>query len=681
MRGPDERAPLFLLLHLSLKLQIILSSWERDERDERRGSAGPAAAGKMRFPGKLKRLTEYITGHDMVEETATSTSGTPGTAVMGEGGRGAFVCHGLPWQPRNESEIPLERLLRSKILKLSLDPNVWLEDYRESEKLCAQDAIEKAESIMHIDPALRKQRFNLVPKVIPEEEFWTRYFAAVERVRAHVVQDEKRRQAGGEEEKVEEALQALARLSPTTSLDRSKDSDSGRLGALEMSSKQLRHLALALESAKGFRRMHDMSDAGKPTTSNATTGKLGTLRRAMEAGKTMLARKMSGGAGGHERLVNSVWSLFDPDARESEWDEVKAYFPSTFRITAQVPGADPTSFLGFLVAEITKTQKMGEMSDMWVNIIEELRWHWKNLKPIPRVPRERAPELGSCPIHQKLMLLNNCIARKARARAKKGAAVAASEAKLKDGTRVARVGHLTPLEGMTMIETGEPIFVPITQEGSVLTEELMRETEELISKTGTIGPGLQQLHCDMQAFKAANPGSVLSDFVRWYSPSDWIEGGPGEGRLSVRMSEEGNMWTELFGKAKAVPAEDQNPLFDMEYNGDLVVDALCEIAPSDLFEQLFIVAVILRHAILEEKAISVKEDDRTGSDSKVMAAVAESEEFFVSTCCRGMSESKIDKICSAYETVEDFIKNCMPIEHLDEEVYDGDYHETYTGFV
>ena len=168
---------------------------------------------------------------------------------------------------------------------------------------------------------------------------------------------------------------------------------------------------------------------------------------------------MSGGTGGHERLVNSVWSLFDPDARESEWDEVKAYFPSTFRITAQVSGADPTSFLGFLVGEITKTQKMGEMSDMWVNITEELRWHWKNLKPIPRVPRERAPELGSCPIHQKLMLLNNCIARKARARAKKGAAVAASEAKLKDDTRVARVGHLTPLEGMTMIETGEPIFV------------------------------------------------------------------------------------------------------------------------------------------------------------------------------------------------------------------------------
>ena len=27
---------------------------------------------------------------------------------------------------------------------------------------------------------------------------------------------------------------------------------------------------------------------------------------------------------------------------------------------------------------------------------------------------------------------------------------------------------------------------------------------------------------DMEAFKAANPGCVLGDFVRWYSPRDWV---------------------------------------------------------------------------------------------------------------------------------------------------------------
>jgi hypothetical protein len=29
---------------------------------------------------------------------------------------------------------------------------------------------------------------------------------------------------------------------------------------------------------------------------------------------------------------------------------------------------------------------------------------------------------------------------------------------------------------------------------------------------------------DMESFKAANPGAILADFVRWHSPRDWIEG-------------------------------------------------------------------------------------------------------------------------------------------------------------
>ena len=28
---------------------------------------------------------------------------------------------------------------------------------------------------------------------------------------------------------------------------------------------------------------------------------------------------------------------------------------------------------------------------------------------------------------------------------------------------------------------------------------------------------------DMESFKAANPGAILGDFVRWHSPRDWEE--------------------------------------------------------------------------------------------------------------------------------------------------------------
>lgn len=52
----------------------------------------------------------------------------------------------------------------------------------------------------------------------------------------------------------------------------------------------------------------------------------------------------------------------------------------------------------------------------------------------------------------------------------------------------------------------------------------------------------------MQAFKAANPHSVLEDFVRWHSPKDWIESSDGStpGRLSSRMSQPTNIWQELW---------------------------------------------------------------------------------------------------------------------------------------
>lgn len=57
------------------------------------------------------------------------------------------------------------------------------------------------------------------------------------------------------------------------------------------------------------------------------------------------------------------------------------------------------------------------------------------------------------------------------------------------------------------------------------------------------------LHLDMQAFKAANPHAILEDFVRWYSPRDWISdesGDPNKGTLSPRMKEKGNLWQELW---------------------------------------------------------------------------------------------------------------------------------------
>ncbi|KAF5206327.1 Rab3 gtpase-activating protein catalytic subunit [Thalictrum thalictroides] len=105
-----------------------------------------------------------------------------------------------------------------------------------------------------------------------------------------------------------------------------------------------------------------------------------------------------------------------------------------------------------------------------------------------------------------------------------------------------------------MLETGEPVYSPVTQEGPLLTEDLIKEAEEFVLRTGSCGAGCSQLLSDMQAFKAANPGCILEDFVRWHSPPDWSGSDPineteesynfrdstsKRGQLSSRMQKEG----------------------------------------------------------------------------------------------------------------------------------------------
>lgn len=132
-----------------------------------------------------------------------------------------------------------------------------------------------------------------------------------------------------------------------------------------------------------------------------------------------------------------------------------------------------------------------------------------------------------------------------------------------------------------------------------MTEDVLEEQSEVLAKLGTTAEGAHlrarmQSACllsDMESFKvrfhlracsgfsvlnsdgfrpqAANPGCVLEDFVRWYSPRDYVEEvveTDGDtvttGTLSVRMKIPGNMWVEAWETARAVPAHRQRRLFD-----------------------------------------------------------------------------------------------------------------------
>ena len=131
---------------------------------------------------------------------------------------------------------------------------------------------------------------------------------------------------------------------------------------------------------------------------------------------------------------------------------------------------------------------------------------------------------------------------------------------------------------------------------------------------------------DMESFKAANPGCILEDFVRWYSPrdyivvgengedvpvdeiedktktgsSDWIEEEvdseskgengvagskktkPLQGKLSQRMQIPGNMWVEAWQSARPVPARRQKRLFDDTREAEKVLHYLSSMRPAEV---------------------------------------------------------------------------------------------------
>ena len=145
--------------------------------------------------------------------------------------------------------------------------------------------------------------------------------------------------------------------------------------------------------------------------------------------------------------------------------------------------------------------------------------------------------------------------------------------------------------GLRMLKPPHRLMAePIAQLPPLYTEDMMREREAALSALGDTEDGRairlkmqsDMLVSDMSAFKAANPGSCLADFVRWHSPRDWISDENGDERvrkgsksplaptgcLSERMRNEGNAWRTLWRDSPRLPASRQKPLFDPIREGE-----------------------------------------------------------------------------------------------------------------
>ncbi|KAK3907280.1 Rab3 GTPase-activating protein catalytic subunit [Frankliniella fusca] len=138
---------------------------------------------------------------------------------------------------------------------------------------------------------------------------------------------------------------------------------------------------------------------------------------------------------------------------------------------------------------------------------------------------------------------------------------------------------------LKLLKTGEPLYIPVTQDLVPKTEDELESEQPLLEAGGAAAPKVHMYSCsvtssDMKSFKAANPAGTLEDFVRWYSPGDWIEDadpaaldawGQRRGRLSARMRLPDNMWADLWSRATAVPACRQAPLFDATASAEAVL--------------------------------------------------------------------------------------------------------------
>lgn len=134
------------------------------------------------------------------------------------------------------------------------------------------------------------------------------------------------------------------------------------------------------------------------------------------------------------------------------------------------------------------------------------------------------------------------------------------------------VGIKELMNSQISLSSGKPLNIPETQDAPYMTIDQVYELQKLFEDLGTSDEAAlkranlqsEQLISDMEAFKAANPGCCLEDFVRWHSPRDWIEDQQVKhgGRLSNRMLEEGNLWQKLWKQTQSIPASSQKPLFD-----------------------------------------------------------------------------------------------------------------------
>ncbi|KAK6927129.1 Rab3GAP catalytic subunit, conserved domain, partial [Dillenia turbinata] len=245
-----------------------------------------------------------------------------------------------------------------------------------------------------------------------------------------------------------------------------------------------------------------------------------------------------------------------------------------------------------------------------------------------------------------------------------------------------RCGSAGVVRSMMLLKSCQNMHAPFTQDPPLMTEDMHEERLRAVEAFGNSFSFSAQLEkdillSDMSAFKAANPDAVFEDFIRWHSPGDWesdenetaVSGShstdgskknwPPRGRLSQRMSENGNSWRAIWNEAPAIPAAEQKPLLDPNREGEKILHYLETLRPHQLLEQMVCTALRASADTLNQTVYGGLKQMTTKLGQLYLTIASTLKPLQVASSMHGTASSWSSEI------IEDLRRLCDVFEHVE----------------
>ncbi|XP_076954586.1 uncharacterized protein LOC143629113 [Bidens hawaiensis] len=279
----------------------------------------------------------------------------------------------------------------------------------------------------------------------------------------------------------------------------------------------LKQLAIGVETTKIVKSMKDLMILARDySPAKEKSGLSLSAVKSFVVGEK--EDKFAAEFGRYEKVMSFMHSLTDPDTCKIFAEghisrrKTKSLLDTTTAVTKyfkELHGAPPDSFVPELAEAMGSIKTLKKMALFWCTVVMELRNIWSEGKHIPGIPTDEIPNLNTCLLHQQLQVINCCVSRKRRRaiatasldsvlkQADDNAGVSRSSkdiipespvmyARDNSGKFVLRLGADKRLENTTLLDTGEPAYTPVMQEWPLLTEDIIKETEEFVLRTGRL---------------------------------------------------------------------------------------------------------------------------------------------------------------------------------------------------